>query len=45
VLTQSFKLAAIGSTIGIVLALGLSRFMAAHMEMLKAFDPLAYRSR
>jgi ABC-type antimicrobial peptide transport system permease subunit len=42
VLAQSFRLTATGAAIGLLLALGLSRLMAAHMEMINTFDWPAY---
>ena len=42
VLAQSFKLTALGTAIGVLAALGLSRYMAARMEMINTFDWTAY---
>lgn len=41
VLRQSLRLAVVGVTAGVVLALGLSRLMAATLDMIPAFDPYA----
>jgi ABC-type antimicrobial peptide transport system permease subunit len=42
ILTQSFRLTALGTVIGVLAALGLSRYMAARMEMINTFDWTAY---
>jgi predicted permease len=42
VLAQSFKLTAVGTAMGVLAALGLSRYMAARMEMINTFDWTAY---
>lgn len=42
VLRQSLRLAVVGVAAGAVLAIGLSRLMAASLDMIPAFDPYAY---
>jgi hypothetical protein len=42
VLEQSLRLAAIGISLGVLLALGISRLLASEMVFLRAFDPAAF---
>jgi ABC-type antimicrobial peptide transport system permease subunit len=42
VLSQSIRLAIIGTAIGVALALGVSRVFASELEMINTFDLLAY---
>jgi predicted permease len=42
VLEQSLRLAAIGISLGVLLALGISRWLASEMVFLRVFDPAAF---